>query len=587
MNVISITLATVVGLCIMFIIIGLWFKRFVVSSEDFLLAGRKAPFWLMAAAYLGGFVGGSSVAGYVSLGYTNGISGMWTSLFVVTGCVAFIIIFARRVNLFGRKTGAITIADFVCARYDESLRLPVAIIGFLRPGVITGMQFLAIAISANVMFGINIKVGVFIGAGVMLLYLVTAGQYSALVNQWLQSLLQSLGIVLLAWVAFKIIGNPTEMVDTFIRALPPEMMNIWSVDITMFTVWMITFGIFYLVDPWIYMWAYMAESPKTSSNGMLAILGGSYYNVLPFISGIAIAAGMLLGRFNIPEGLSGDALYTWFTVNQTGTLVGVLILSGLIMTIVSCGSSFAMNGVTILTRDVYNRTLNKNATEKQLLFASRVSLAVIVMIGIACANWLPILVPLWSLGQAIVISGLFAPVMSAWFWKRSTTAGALSSALAGGAASFGWACYAWVNVGSPGGLMHGLHACHVGLAVSIPVMIIVSLATKPEYEKAEVTSYKALGEELKVSPLVEDKVTKPGIFGWLGAESASWKLFWIIVAVVFVLHYILAGLFHIPTMAVLMVYIGMAISIGMIIQLSIMGAKDALAWIKIGSHMKD
>ena len=67
MNVITISLATVVGLCIVFIIIGLWFKRFVVSSEDFMLAGRKAPFWLLAAAYLGGFVGGSSVAGYVSL----------------------------------------------------------------------------------------------------------------------------------------------------------------------------------------------------------------------------------------------------------------------------------------------------------------------------------------------------------------------------------------------------------------------------------------------------------------------------------------------------------------------------------------
>lgn len=586
MDVISISLMTTVGLCIIFILIGIWFKRFVVSSEDFMLAGRKAPFWLLAAAYLGGFVGGSSVAGYVSLGYTNGISGMWASLFVVTGCVVFIIVFARRVNYFGRKTGAITIADFVCTRYGESLRLPVAIIGFLRPGVITGMQFLAIAIVGNVMFGINIKVGVFVAAGVMLLYLVTAGQYSALINQWLQSILQSLGIVLLAWTAFRMIGNPSELVDTMFRALPPEMMNIWTVNFNLFTVWMLTFGVFYLVDPWIYMWAYMAESPKTSSNGMLAILGGSYFNVLPFISGMAILGGMLIGRFSVPEGLSGDALYAWFTINHTGILVGVLILTGLIMTIVSCGSSFAMNGVTILTRDIYNRVINKNATDQQVLFASRMSLGIVVIIGIACANWLPILVPLWSLGQAIVISGLFAPTMSAWFWKRSTTTGAFISALSGGVASFGWACYAWINTGSPGGLMHGLHACHVGLMVSIPLMIIVSLATKPEYEKADVTNYKVLGEELKMSSLVVEKVTKPGIFGWLGADTTSWKVLWVCIFTVFGLHYLLSFFFQVPAVSIFMVWVAMGVSVIMILQLTIMGLRDALVMVKGGKRLK-
>lgn len=580
MDVITLALITTIGLCIVFIIIGLWFKRLVVSSEDFMLAGRKAPFWLLASAYLGGFVGGSSVAGYVSLGYTGGISGMWSSMFVVTGCVAFILMFARRLNYFGRKTGAITIADFVCTRYGESLRLPVAIIGFLRPGVITGMQFLAIAIIGNVIFGLDLKIGVFAGAIIMLLYLVTAGQYSALVNQWLQSLLQSLGIVLIAWAAIKIVGNPSEVVGAMFDVLPAQMMNFWSIDFNLFSVWLLTFGIFYLVDPWIYMWAYMAESPKTSSNGMLSILGGSYFNVLPFITGMIIAGAGIVGIFTVPEGLSGDALYAWFTVNHTGTFVGVLILTGLIMTIVSCGSSFAMNGVTLLTRDIYNRVINKNATDKQVLRASRMSLAVVVIIGILCANWLPILVPLWSLGQAIVISGLFAPTMSAWFWRRSTTPGALSSAIAGGAGSFGWACYAWVNTGSPGGLMHGLHACHVGLALSIPIMIIVSLATKPEYEKADATSFRVLGEELKTSPLVEEKVEKPGIFGWLGADTGLWKFFWTCVFVVFALHYVLAFTFHTPTAANIMLWLGMAISILMILLLATMGVKDLTAMVK-------
>jgi len=580
MSVITISSIALVALVIVFIMMGMWFKRMATSSEDFLLAGRKAPFWLLASAYLGGYVGGASVSGYVSLGYTNGLSGMWTSLFVVSGCVAFIVIFARRLNYFGRKTGAVTLADFVCARYGESLRLPVAIVGFMRPGFLTGMQFLAIAIVINVVFGLDIKYGVVISAVVVLMYLVTAGQYSALVTQWIQSILQSLGITLFALVTFKLIGNPTQVVDSMFQALPPAFMNIWTVNFSMFTVWLLTFGVFYLVDPWIYMWAYIGESPRTSSNGMLAVLGGSYYNVLPFLSGMTIIAAVTLGKIAVPEGLAGDALYAWFSINQTGTLVGVLIIVGLLMTIISCGSSFAMNGVTILTRDIYHRVINKKATDSQVLFASRMSLVVVVAIGIASALWLPILVPLWSLAQAIGISGLLATTLSAWFWKRSTTAGAFASTVLGGATAFGWAVYAWLTTGSPGSLVNGLHAAHVGLLVAIPVMIIVSLATKPEYEKADATNYKTLGEELKSSPLVKEKVTSPGIFGWLGASTGSWKLFWVIVLGVFGLHYLLAFFFQIQTIGLSMVWIALIVSVLMIIQLSIMGFKDVVVMVR-------
>ncbi|MDR1574287.1 MAG: sodium:solute symporter family protein [Clostridiales Family XIII bacterium] len=578
MNVISVTMIILVILIICFIFVGMWFKKMASTADDFLLAGRGAPFWLMASAYLGGYVGGASVSGYVSLGYGGGISGMWTSLFVVSGCVAFILLFSRRVNYFGRKTGAVTIADFICARYGESLRLPVAIVGFMRPGFLTGMQFLAIAVVANIVFGLDIKLGVVVSAVIILLYLITAGQYSALITQWFQSVLQSLGIILFAAAAFRLIGNPTYTAAAMYELLEPVKMNFLNVDPSQFTVWLLTFGIFYLVDPWIYMWAYIGQTPKVSSNGMLAVLGGSYYNVLPFLSGLCIALGAVMGKLTVPEGLSGDGLYAWFSLEFMPSTLGVVVLVGLLMTIISCGSSFAMNGVTILTRDIYQKVINKNASDKQSLFASRVSLIVVTLIGIASALWLPILVPLWSLAQAIGISGLLAVTLCAWFWRRSTTAGALASTVLGGLAAFGWAVYAWVLLGNPGALVPAfglqLHAAHVGLAIAVPVMIIVSLCTKSEYEKAEATSYKRLGEELRTSSLVVDKQERPGVFGWLGADTATWKIFWVVVFTVFALHYVLAFLFHIPVFGTAMIWTSFVVGSVMIFMLAILGGKD-------------
>jgi SSS family solute:Na+ symporter len=573
-----------IALIIFFILAGMWFQKMASTSDGFLLAGRGAPFWLMGSAYLGGYVGGASVSGYVSLGFSSGIAGMWASLFVMSGCAAFTAIFARRANYFGRKHHAVTIADFVCARFGEKLRVPIALCAIMRPTFLTGMQFLAIAVVAKIVFGLDLKTGVVLSAIVILLYLITAGQYSALITQWFQSLLQSLGIVIFAIAAYRMYGDPSSVTHAMYELLDASKMDFWSVNVSLFTVWLITFGIFYLVDPWIYMWAYIGKTPRVSSNAMLAVLGGSYYNVLPFLSGMCLALGVVMGKLAVPQGLSGDALYAWFTIEFMSPVLAVLVLVGLLMTIVSCGSSFAMNGVTIFTKDIYQGIINKNATDKEVLFASRVSLVLVTLIGIASALWLPILVPLWSLAQAIGISGLLATTMCAWFWKRSTTAGAYASTVCGGIAAFGWACYAWHVTGSPGGLVTvaeiPLHAAHVGLFVSIPLMFIVSLATAPEYDKAEVTNYSTLGREMMADTTVEDKQTRPGFFGWLGAETGNWKLFWVVTFVVFALHYLLAFLFHIEFFGLCMVWLSFIVGVLMLAMLGFLGTRDVLGLVK-------
>lgn len=577
-----ISLIVLVVLVVAFILAGMYLRRVAVTADDFLLAGRGAPFWLMATAFLGGYVGGASVSGYVGYGYQDGISQMWASLFVVTGSVIFIILFARRLNYFGRTTKAVTISDFICARYGEVMRLPVGIVALMRPAILTGMQFLAISTAMTVVFGTSIRAGVLISSLIILLYLITAGQYSALVTQWFQSILQSVGILLFTLVAIKTIGEPTAVTEAFYTVLPEGFTNFFNLPFSVFSTYLLTLGLFYLSDPWMYMWAYVGKTPKVSSNGMLAVLGGSYYNVLPFLGGMAILAGAMKGLFTVPEGLAGDSMYAWFTLEFSGTFIGTLILVGLLMTIISCGSSFAMNGVTIITRDIYHKAINKKATDKQVLRASRISVLVVVGIGIASALWLPILVPLWVLAQAIVLSGLFATSMSAWFWKRSTTAGAMASTVGGALAAFAWAMYAWISEGSPGALIGGFHAVHVGMMISIPLMVIVSLCTKPDYEKAKVTSWRQLGKEMYEStdlPEAERNFGK-GFFGYLGADTGGWKAFWFCLAVIFAAHYILSFAYANMYVGITMTWVSIVVGILMIFIMAILGGKDIVSLFK-------
>ena len=263
--------------------------------------------------------------------------------------------FCKKVELFGRKTGAVTLADFVCARFGEKLRAPISIVAFLRPAFLTGMQLLAIAIVINIAFGLPIKYGIIVSAVVIVLYMITAGQYSAMITQWLQGILQSVGIVLFTITVIKIFGSPQLAVDAIYETLDPLFLNPTNIDFSMLSVWILTLGLFYLVDPWMYMWSYLGKDPRTTSNAQLAILAGSYYGIIPYLAGLLLLAAGILGLLVIPDGLSSDALYAWFSMNHTPIAIGTLIIVGLLMTVVSCGSSFAMNGVTILTKDIYQK----------------------------------------------------------------------------------------------------------------------------------------------------------------------------------------------------------------------------------------
>jgi SSS family solute:Na+ symporter len=579
MSVISLSGIVLVVLCAVFIVMGIQFRKLTTTSEDFMLGGRKAPFWLMLAAFLGGAIGGSSVSGWIGYGYAGGMATIWSALLPAIGLMMFILLFARRLNHFGRVTGAATIADFLCARYGERVRVPAAIMSFFRPAFITGMQYLAIAVLLRVAFGWPLWAGVLLSAVIILAYLVTAGQYSALVTQWIQAILQSLCIVLFGIVAIKLAGGMDTAVDGLYNLLPDYFVNGLSLSFSQFSVWFLTLCLFYLVDPWAYMFAYIGKTPRITQNAQLA-LGVQFYGVLVFVSGMCVTVAVAAGNLVLPEGLTPDSIYAYIALNESSLTMGTLLIVGLLMTIISCGSSFVMNGVTILTRDIYNRAINKNATDKQLLNASRWSVVIVSVCGIAGALWLPILVPLWVLAQALALSGLLAAVVSAWWWKRATSSAALASIICGGISSIGWAMYAWVSTGSPGNPVFGLHAAHIGLIVSVPIMIIVSLATKPEYDKAEATSYKKLGNEMKQATAAAGDPDGPGFFGLVGAKTPPMKIVWSLVVAIFALHYILVLGFHLPSFGTFTLWTSIIVSIGMMVVIGIMGGYDLSGFLK-------
>jgi len=482
----------VVFLFIFFTWIGIKFSK-ISSTKDFLLMGRKVGFWMFFGAYTGSSIGGSSVAGYTGYGWDLGLSSIW--VISVSGITVplFAMIFAKKINVFGRLNNAYTIADFLAIRFGKYFQIPAMLIAYTRPAFITGLQFLALGLVFNVGFGIPLKFGVLIGAAVVILYVITGGQYSAIIAQWLQSILQGAGLLLLMGVTLYYNGGLSAGISSMYTNLSAAQLNVWNTDFSIFTVWIISMGVFYFVDPWLYQWAYMAKKPQTSSDALVAISLSSPWILISFLAGMLLAAAANSGALAFPAGTTPDQIFLVFISKMIHPLLGAFMLVAFLMTVMSCASSFLITGATVMQSDLYMKFINPNATEKQNIRFSRFFIILTSVFGIIAALWVPFLVPLWIIGQAIVVSGLLWPTLSAWFWKRATAKAAWASLCTGGLSSIGWAIYAWLKTGSPDNLIYNLHAVHIGLGLSLILMVVVSLLTKPDpIEMVNKTNWKKI-----------------------------------------------------------------------------------------------
>ena len=110
------------------IVIGIW-NRKSESSEDFFLASRKLPAWLLAVTFVASWWGGGSAIDLVDHAHKNGLSSFWIYGVPVLLATALMFLFAKGI----RNVGSISQPQLMEQRYNNkvSLLLTIFIIIFI------------------------------------------------------------------------------------------------------------------------------------------------------------------------------------------------------------------------------------------------------------------------------------------------------------------------------------------------------------------------------------------------------------------------------------------------------------------------
>ena len=160
------------------------------------------------------------------------------------------------------------------------------------------------------------------------------------------------------------------------------------------------------------------------------------------------------------------------------TLIGAILMGGIFAKVISTANNYLFSPATNLMHDVYERFINRKATERQSLIMSRVLVIGLGIFAVLQATQFHSILNAALYAYTIYGAAVTPAVMAVFFWKRTTTAGAVSSIAIGTMVTVVW------NVAQGLGWKNDVDAVYPALIASVAALVLVSLATpKPDEAK--------------------------------------------------------------------------------------------------------
>lgn len=446
-------------------------KKSVPTTEDYFVQGRGmgsvAVFFTVAATWWSAF----AFMGSNSYFFLNGPL-YWTAIAwnIFFGILYFAI--GKKIWYFGKRNSLITPKDFFVLHYgSEKLGNFVAIVLliFTLPYLqiqLTGGAYLIETASGGI---IPFWLAALLFYLVIIIYVWSGGLRAVAWTDIFYGVLLFFGMIFagLYIVNLKEIGGVTSMFD-FIKETTPEKLvvgNNWLLWISMFIVTPV--GSFMGPQLWTRMYA-------TKSHRL--------FNLMPFLLGfaaIAYVGSMLVG--NAANIVCPD-------IEQTDKILPTVLYAHapfiLAAFIIACGAAAAMSTANSQihamsaswTVDFHKRYINKNLTERQLVWVGRWTILVLSAVAYVMCLTVPGLLVTIGLVALCGSAQVFIPTIGALYWRRSTTAGAIAGLAVGVGLLI---CFTFGFITPPGVFALGGGGNLLSLICNLVVFVVVSLVTKP------------------------------------------------------------------------------------------------------------
>lgn len=398
--------------------IGIYFSRNQKTTEDFFLAGKNVPGWVVIFAIVGTMISSTSFVGHPGNVYARD---MWNlpSFFLLPVVMIFI---ARFVVVFYRRTVKMSIYDYLETRFGYSARAYGAAAFIVSRVVDMSATLYFLALPVSYLSGVSVWWVILI-VGLVTLAMTVAGGLAAVVYaDVLQGVLLIGGALTCLGIAlFRPEGGPSAVLH---KAWEGGKFGIgdWSFSLTHENIWffLVGGGIWavqrYALDQHIVQKYLIAKSDRQAK--MSAFFGA--IACLPiwfmfFFLGACLWAFFQLNGATLPPDVAAvkDNIVPYFIKTQLPVGAIGLVVAALLAAAMSSLDSDLNSMATVIVDDFYGR-LRPKTTDRQRLFMGRLAVTVLGVLAIIFSQlWIGIGtamefgVQLFSIATAGML-GLFA-----------------------------------------------------------------------------------------------------------------------------------------------------------------------------------
>ncbi len=490
----------------MMVFIGIRFMKKNNSSEDFFLGGRKLGPWTTALSAEASDMSGWLLMGLPGLAYLGGIKEcFWTAVGLAVGTYLSWLIVAKPLRKCTVTFGnSITIPEFLNNRFNDKkhiLGTVVVIFNIFFFTIYVSSGLVACAKLFNSVFGLEYHVGLVIGLIVILAYTITGGYYAVCTTDFIQGSLMFVALLITGILMLVNIGGPSaaiEKVGEFgqraingdFNALSEKMQEAFSknqsygvTSIISAVVW----GLGYFGMP-----HFIIRFMGIRSNKEIKVSRRIATVWVVIALGVACLVGSLGAIYLQPTILNTSAAETVFseTIKQMfPPFVGGIFLCAILAAAMSTADSQLLVASSSFSQDIFKGLIKKNATDKQVMNVSRITVLVIALVAFAMSlNENSSIFSLVSYAWAGFGGTLGPIIILALFWRGCTKKGAIAGFISGGITVVVWICCKSV---SP---IFGIYEILPAFIINLIVTFVVSridknkdaemLAKFDEYKKA-------------------------------------------------------------------------------------------------------
>ena len=464
-NSIQILIAMVIYMAIVIMIGALYAKRANKSSEEYYLGGRSLGPWVTAMSAEASDMSGWLLMGLPGVAYWCGLAdAAWTAIGLAVGTYLNWLIVSKRLRRYSvRANNSITLPEFFSNRFREKKKVIMFIAAafiLIFFTVYAASCFVTCGKLFSTLFGLPYQVMMVVGAVFVLLYTILGGFLAESISDFMQAIVMIVALTVIVVISTVNAGGIGAVIDNaqnipgfleffglaspavdangvqqvvdgapqFGAAAPYGLLSVFS---------MMAWGLGYFGMPQVLL-RFMAirKEEELKRSRRIAIVW--------VVISLAVAVFIgIVGRQLFPiEHLTKSSAENIFITLATSSLPALLagfVMAGILAATISSSDSYLLIAASALAKNIFQGVCKKNATDKQVMVVTRITLLVLTLIGVVIAlDEKSVIFSIVSFAWA-GFGATFGPLMLfSLFWKRINRVGAIAGMISGAGMVFLW-----------------------------------------------------------------------------------------------------------------------------------------------------